>query len=325
MRISLDPWGGDYGSQISTPQAVDEEHPSAQVTGQQVEAGPWQPRTPSPEQMPNMTAVIDGVMRVDAPAILSDEDTRFLALFGSYAAGAVVIDRRRVEIIEEQLDRLFIVGGGQSGQDVPVAAGTGSKIKMHYRSMSVPDLTPDSLRESLMAAMRQAEVDVARKLSGNERLILADGNLTFLSDSSSVVGVIKTIQRMYLAPKEAKILEQLQPGERTPLFQFSGSSKRKSFEVFTCYLRLANPRPIEHPFTGLVRLEVKIGLGIQRAVRLLDQAAHAVSALASRAPKDPRAPQNLIPIGGLERRLRHRLGDPKLVRRCIEKALLNQV
>ena len=324
MRISLDPWGGDYGSQISAPQAVDAEQPSAQVTGQQVEAGPWQPRTPAPEQRPNMTAVIDGVMRVDAPAVLSDEESRYVALFGSYAAGAVVIDRR-VEIIEEQLDRLFIVGGQQSGQDVTVAAGTGGKMPMRYRSVSAADLTPDSLRESLMTAMRQAEVDLARKLSGNERLILADGNLTFLSDSSSVVGVIKTIQRMYLASQEAKILEQLQPGERTPLFQFSGSSKRKGFEVFTCYLRLANPRPIEHPFTGLVRLEVKLGLGIQQAVVLLDQAAHAVSALASRAPKDPRAPQNLIPIGGLERRLRHRLGDPKLVRRCIEKALLNQI
>ena len=324
MRISLDPWGGDYGSQISTSQAVDEEQLSAQVTGQQVEAGAWQPRTPIPENMPNMTVVIDGVMRVDAPAVLSDAESRFLALFGSYAAGAVVIDRR-VEIIEEQLDRLFIVGGKQSGPDVTVAAGTGGKIPMRYRSVSASDPAPDALRESLMTQMRQAEIDVARKLSGDERLILADGNLTFLSDSSSVVGVIKTIQRMYLAPQEAKILERLQPGERTPLFQFSGSSKRRSFEVFTCYLRLVNPRPIEHPFTGMVRLEVKAGLGIQKAVSLLDQAASAVSALASRAPKDPRAPQNLIPIGGLERRLRHRLGDPKLVRRCIEKALLNQI
>ena len=289
MRITLDPWGGDYGSQIATPQAVDEEHPAAQVTGQQVEDGPWQPRTPCPEQMPAMTAVIDGVMRVDAPAVLSDDATRFLALFGSYAAGAVVIDRR-VEIIEEQLDRLFIVGGGQSGQDVLVAAGTGGKMPMRYRSMSVSDLSPDSLRESLMTAMRQAEVDLARTLSGDERLILADGNLTFLSDSSSVVGVIKTIQRMYLAPQEAKILEQLQPGERTPLFQFSGSSRRKSFEVFTCYLRLANPRPIEHPFTGLVRLEVKVGLGIQQAVVLLDQAAQGCfGAGLARAKRPPRA------------------------------------
>ena len=196
---------------------------------------------------------------------------------------------------------------------------------MRYRSVSVAEANPESLRERLMTEMRQAEIDLARKLSGDGRLIIADGNLTFLGESSSVVGVIKTIRRMYLAPEEAKILKFLEPGERTPLFQFSGSSKRKSFEVFTCYLRLVKPRPIEHPFTGLVRMEVKVSLGIENATALLDQAARAVTALASRAPKDPRAPQNLIPIGGLERRLRHRLGDPRLVRRCIEKALLNQL
>jgi hypothetical protein len=46
-----------------------------------------------------------------------------------------------------------------------------------------------------------------------------------------------------------------------------------------------------------------------------------VCALASRAPKDPRAPQNLIPIGGLERHLRHRLGDPQLLLRGIKQKI----
>jgi hypothetical protein len=267
-----------------------------------------------------VTAIIDGVMRVDASAFASDEDKRFLALFGSYAAGAVILNRT-VEVAEERVERLFVVGSSQSGPDVPVHAGNGNQAPLVYRHISSPGAVSDVLRESLMTEMRQAEIDIARKLSGPERLILADGNLTFLGDSSSVVGVIKTIQRMYLSPKDAMILERLNTGERTPLFHFSGSSRRRSFEVFTCYLRLAAPRPIEHPFAGLVRLEVKVGLGIQKAISLLDQAAVKVLALASRAPKDPRAPQNLIPVGGLERRLRHRLGDPQLIHRGIEKAI----
>ena len=93
--------------------------------------------------------------------------------------------------------------------------------------------------------------------------------------------------------------------------------------MFSCYLRLTPPRRIEHAFAGLVRLEVKASLGPDKAVALLDQAALKVFALASRAPKDPRAPQNLLPVGGLERQLRRRLGDPQLVRRGIEKALLH--
>jgi len=169
--------------------------------------------------------------------------------------------------------------------------------------------------------MRESEAQVAEALSAQDSLILADGNLTFLSGSSSVVGVIKTIHKMYLAPNRAAILERLQPGERTPLFRIVSKRKSEGYNVLTCYLRLARPQLIELPFAGLVRLEVKASLGTQKAVALLDQAAVKVFTLASRAPKDPRAPQNLVPVGGLERHLRHRLGDPQLIRRGIEKAL----
>ena len=36
---------------------------------------------------------------------------------------------------------------------------------------------------------------------------------------------------------------------------------------------------------------------------------------------DPRAPQNLVPIGALERELRHRMGDPGLVYRALRHAV----
>ena len=187
--------------------------------------------------------------------------------------------------------------------------------------------TSEKLREVLTNQMRQAEARVAEALSDGESLILADGNLTSLRQSSSVVGVIKTIHRMYLPSKKATILERLQPGERTPLFRVVSGRKNDGYSVFTCYLRLARPQPTELPFAGLVRLEAKASLGPDRAVELLDQAAVKVCALASRAPKDPRAPQNLIPIGGLERQLRHRLGDPQLLLRGIKqkiRAMLDQ-
>ena len=43
-------------------------------------------------------------------------------------------------------------------------------------------------------------------------------------------------------------------------------------------------------------------------------------AFASEAHKDARAPQNLYPIGGLERELRHRLGDAELLYRALRAA-----
>ena len=44
------------------------------------------------------------------------------------------------------------------------------------------------------------------------------------------------------------------------------------------------------------------------------------SRFAASAYKDPRAPQNLIPIAGLERRLRALLGDPRLLHRALRSA-----
>jgi hypothetical protein len=38
--------------------------------------------------------------------------------------------------------------------------------------------------------------------------------------------------------------------------------------------------------------------------------------------KDPRAPQNLVPIGGLERELRHRLGDQQILYRALRAAVM---
>jgi hypothetical protein len=41
---------------------------------------------------------------------------------------------------------------------------------------------------------------------------------------------------------------------------------------------------------------------------------------ASATYKDSRAPQNLYPIGGLERALRHRLSDPQLLYRALRES-----
>jgi hypothetical protein len=318
MRIALDPWGSDYASQLAVPYEVDREDTSVQALDERIEDRPWAPVVPPPTALPIVTAVVDGVMRTDASAMVIEEERRALALFGSYATGAVVINSQ-VQITHDRVVRLFIAGSDWSGPDVTVPAGTG--VSLCYQGRSASADTYDKLREALTTAMRESEAQVAEALSGEDSLILADGNLTFLSGSSSVAGVIKTVHKMYLAPKRAAILERLQPGERTPLFRIVSGRKSEGYNVFTCYLRLARPQLIELPFAGLVRLEVKASLGAHKAVALLDQAAVKVFELASRAPKDPRAPQNLIPIGGLERHLRHRLGDPQLIRRGIEKAL----
>jgi len=320
MRIVLDPWGGDYGSQVATSYEVDTEETLVQALEDEGEACPWKPIDPDPPIFPKETVVVDGVMRSDASGMVEDGERRALALFGSFAAGAVAINWQ-VRIVEDRVVRLFIAGGNwPTPQAVEVPAGRSARLC--YQGLSSKADTYDDLRETLVLQMRGAEAQVAEALSGSERLVLADGSLKFFSGASAVVGVIKTIYKLYLPAKRATILGRLKAGQRTPFFCIESKRKNTGYKILTCYLRLTSPQPIESSFAGLVRLEVNPSQrGSGNVSHLFDQAAVKVRELASRAPKDPRAPQNLIPIGGLERQLRHKLGDAQLVLRGIKQKL----
>jgi hypothetical protein len=54
--------------------------------------------------------------------------------------------------------------------------------------------------------------------------------------------------------------------------------------------------------------------------RTADRTAALLPRFASRPHKDPRAPQNLYPIAGLERELRRRLGDAGVLYRALRAA-----
>ena len=74
------------------------------------------------------------------------------------------------------------------------------------------------------------------------------------------------------------------------------------------------------PWAGIVRLECSADLPAAEVIRLADLTTRLLPPLASSPHKDPRAPQNLVPIGGLERELRHRLGDQQLLYRSLRAA-----
>ena len=54
---------------------------------------------------------------------------------------------------------------------------------------------------------------------------------------------------------------------------------------------------------------------------IADRTAAILPIVASEPHIDPRAPQNLVPIGALERELRHRMGDPGFVYRALRYAV----
>jgi uncharacterized protein len=91
-----------------------------------------------------------------------------------------------------------------------------------------------------------------------------------------------------------------------------------SWHRYAWYLRL--PGPAGSPWAGIVRAECSADLDPAAAIQLAHLSTATLPRFASAAYKDPRAPQNLMPIAGLERRLRAMLGDARLLQRALSLA-----
>jgi hypothetical protein len=145
--------------------------------------------------------------------------------------------------------------------------------------------------------------------------VLTDGRLGFLDATKSpVVGVVKRFVRAYLDPEHDALLPKLAPGERTPLFGLLYEGR--PLERYAWYTRLVPTRPAWHDHAGLVRCEVRAGVGMSGARTLADRVSALLPAFAGR-PSDPRFPQNLAPVGALETWLQHRMGHRGLIRRAL--------
>jgi hypothetical protein len=68
-------------------------------------------------------------------------------------------------------------------------------------------------------------------------------------------------------------------------------------------------------------LEIPQSPGLKAAVEVADRVAGAIPRFAGVAHRDPRAPQNLQPIGALETHLRHLLGHVGLATRAVHEAV----
>jgi hypothetical protein len=144
-------------------------------------------------------------------------------------------------------------------------------------------------------------------------LLIVDGPLRGRQHLPRVLGYIKSHHATYLPPELNAIVRALAPGQRTPAFHMGTSWDRHSW-----YLRL--PGPAGSPWAGVVRVECPADLPVAEVTRLAGLSQRCLGRFASAPYKDSRAPQNLYPIAGLERELRRRLGDPRLLYRALRQA-----
>jgi hypothetical protein len=306
MRFAVEAWDPDYGSPLG---AELDDGPAPVDVEVEVAADAWAPIHPTGGAPRPPLCFVDGVRRVEAHVWISappggDGPTVHQGICASYAAGVVRCDGRAV--IESTRTERALFCDPQGADGIRTRHG-------EFALVPVPGDDPGRLTIALQAAMGRLEVDVANGGAAAGPVIV-DGPLKDGQHRAGFVGYVKTHRRRYGPPLVAGVVAALDAGERTPILCI-GDPRRPRF---SWYLRLPGGRA--HDWAGVVRLEVAAEVPIAEAVRVADCLAEALPPYASTPQKDSRAPQNLFPIAGLERELRHRLGDAHLMLRALRQA-----
>ncbi len=270
----------------------------------------WQALSaPAEARCPDVVLFVDGVLRNDARGWFMDAAGQaHPTLAASYAAGVVRCDLRagQAPVVAFKVSRGLFTTGGTAG-----ALGVAPTF---YPAHHVTG-GPKQLDAQVRVQMQLLEVMVshqARERGADEAppLLVADGRLGVRRDLPNTIGCVKSQTGKYLPSHLLSVVTGLPAGHRSPVFGLSS--------LYSWYLRL--PGAAAGPWSGIVRLECSAEIGIQRAIELADRSLVTLPRFAATAYKDARAPQNLTPIAGLERKLRSLLGDPRLLHRALLRA-----
>jgi hypothetical protein len=312
VRLRIDPWDPEYGASaeidfdLGAPVGLELD---VEVLGQ------WVPIAAEPRADLPCCAFIDGVRRIEAQLFAEEDGAQAPGLAGSWAVGCAW-STRPPRFGSITVGRELVVGGGLLPPPLDVEIGDNS---ITFRPHAVAGTAPLDPIQGLQNVMRREEAELARQTldSGAADLVVSDGPLNYFLQGPAV-GMIKRQSRSYLDVSRAEVLAQLRPGERTPIFKLGD----QRLERYSWYLRLSTPRVIDGTMAGMVRLEVAASGGLEAAQQLAELAGAVLPRFASQPGHDPRAPQNMYPVGALETALRHRLGDTALIRRNFEAQLL---
>jgi hypothetical protein len=312
VSFTVDPWDPGYGLAFS--EELDggalEESTAELHLDLELPAAQWHPIDPDPApRLPATVLFLDGVRRIDARIWVHGRSPQpSPGIAASFAAGLVTCDGA-AHIADVTVERGLFTAA-------PEATGITTRHARYPARLSVGGAL-DQLSLALQQRLTEAEVQLAlvfrAQNPAGDDLLIVDGPLRGRTHLDRTVGYIKTHHASYLPADQAAVVAALRPGQRTPAFTMGTSWRRNSW-----YLQL--PGMPGAPWSGIVRLECSADLPPAEVIRLADLTARLLPPLASTPHKDPRAPQNLVPIGGLERELRHRLGDQQLLYRALRAA-----
>lgn len=323
MRFAVDSWDPGYGTSfgIEGPQ----ETVTTVVTDVEVAADDWAPIAATRLPPPRATIFVDGVRRIDARIWIDASGgagEASMGLCASYAAGAICCCATGAHLLPPEIRRgLFTVD--PHADALVTGAGT-------YQVFPTTVNEKQGLALSLSVALQQRLTELELIAAVNARghgsdhatpdgteLLVVDGPVRGREHLPRVLGFIKSHQIAYLEPRLHRLVGALGPTERTPVFLIGGS-----FDRFSWYLRLPGPR--RHSWSGIARVECAANVSAADVIALASLSQAVLPRFASEEFKDPRAPQNLYPVGALEKELRRRLGHPGLVYRALRQAAHDQ-
>jgi hypothetical protein len=326
MRFSVDGWDPGYGSAF---EMEDLPESAVQIDATiEVPKADWAPIAPGTDAAsPSGVLFVDGVRRLDARVWIDDAaagaaagaDRAVAGMCASYAAGVVCCCGRGAHTLGAEVRRGLFTAA-HSATHIDTGAGT---FTLHRAVPAAGVPTTASLANALQGALTDLEVTVAVEARvaiaahgvGEDNLLVIDGPLRGRTHLPRTLGYIKTHHAQYLPPDLNAVVADLRAGERTPVFMIGTGWDRYSW-----YLRL--PCLPGGPWTGIVRVEAAPTLDLSEAGALAGMSQQLLGRFASVEYKDGRAPQNLVPIAGLEKDLKHRLGYAPVIYRALRSSAI---
>jgi hypothetical protein len=316
VRLSIDSWDPAYGA---SGDGDGELEVSLADIDYEIElpVARWRALDPDPALRPPATVLfVDGVRRIDARAwVRADGGSRATeGLCASYAAGVIRSHAGTAGLVTAQVLRGLFTTSPEAA-DLPTRVGTYAAVPARSRT---DDGNPLTLDRALQDRLAEAELSAAKAAPRDaDDLLVVDGPLGNKQHLPRTLGLVKTHRKTYLQDSLYDLVAALAPGQRTPAFRMGPASMIGDWKRDSWYLRL--PCDVRSPWAGIVRVECRAD-DAAATVELASLSQATLARYASQEHKDPRAPQNLYPIAGLERELRRRLGHPRLLYRALRLA-----
>jgi hypothetical protein len=321
--LTLEPWSPGYDTSLH--ESAGHNTVPFEDVNLHTELEDWKPVQTKREAIDFDTLYfIDGRRRLEAKVFaqwdVNDVIHTAPGLLGTYAVGLAYVSNLQTQAVIEHAEpnRVLILGGNLAHPGLLIPS-SGSRLgELYYRTETIPDFENrgNQLEQKLQHLMRQAEAELARSLKARASLLVVDGTLPPRPAFASSIGYVKTLHDLRLPPFEQRTLFQLQRGQRSPVFEIGGFIPR-----FSWYLRLDTPVQWHQGLSGVVRLEVYSERGQDWAFAVADWTCQNLPRFAAKGFRDPRAPQQLMPVAFLESELGRRMGDAGIVRRRISAHL----